>query len=130
MDIQELLSKAQDTISVKRVFGEPYEKDGVTLIPVATVAGGGGGGSGEDEDESGHKGRSKGGFGFGMHARPAGVYVIKGDSVTWTPALDLNRVIMGGQIVAVLALIVLRPLFKAKARAAELAAKRAAEGQS
>jgi len=50
-----------------------------------------------------------------------GVYVIKGDSVTWISAFNLNRVIMGGQIVAVVALIVLRPLFKAKAQATEAA---------
>ncbi len=118
MDVQELLNHALDTITVRRVFGEPYEKDGVTLIPVAKVSGGGGGGSGEDE-----RAGKGGGGGFGVNARPAGVYVIKGDAVTWTPAFDLNRVIMGGQIVAVIALIVLRPLFKA------LAAKLAAETQ-
>lgn len=121
MDMQSILSQARDTMTVKRVFGEPYEKDGVTVIPVAAVAGGGGGGGGEQGEES----KGSGG-GFGMAARPAGMYVIKGDTVEWVPALDLNRVIMGGQIVAVLALLVLRPVFKAKARAAERAAKAAA----
>jgi len=32
---------------VKRVFGEPYEKNGVTVIPAARVQGGAGGGGGE-----------------------------------------------------------------------------------
>ncbi len=121
MDVQQILTHARDTLTVKRVFGEPYEKDGVTVIPVAAVSGGGGGGGGEQPDQ----GKGSGG-GFGMHARPVGVYVIKGDTVTWVPAFDLNRVIMGGQIVAVVALLVLRPLFKAKLRAAERAAKKAA----
>src|SRR5436309_494139 len=100
MDVQSIFDQARDTMTVKRVFGEPYEKNGVTVIPVAAVAGGGGGGGGEQGDDKGSGG------GFGMTARPAGVYVVKGDTVTWVPAFDLNRVIMGGQIVAVLALLV------------------------
>ena len=42
MNLQDVL-KTADAISVRRVFGEPYEKDGLTVIPVASVAGGGGG---------------------------------------------------------------------------------------
>ena len=114
MEIQELLAHARDTMTVKQVFGEPYEKDGVTVIPVAAVGGGGGGGSGEQMGEG--KG---GGGGFGMAARPAGVYVIKGGEVKWIPALNINRVIMGGQIVGVIALLTLRTIVKAIARAKE-----------
>ena len=118
MDVQQILSQARDTLTVKRVFGEAYEKDGVTVIPVAAVSGAGGGGGG------GQPGEGKGsGAGFSMKARPVGVYVIKGDAVTWMPAFDFNRVILGGQIVAVVALIVLRPRFKAKRQAAGRGAK-------
>ena len=39
-------------MSVHRVFGEPYEKDGATIIPVAKVAGGAGGGSGDPGSEN------------------------------------------------------------------------------
>src|SRR5438270_11062177 len=46
MDAQEILAQAKDTMTVKRVFGEPYEKNGLTLVPVAAVAGGAGAGSG------------------------------------------------------------------------------------
>ena len=35
-------------------------------------------------------------------ATPAGAYVITGETVTWQPALDLNRVILVGQIVSIL----------------------------
>lgn len=118
MDIQELLAHARDTMTVKQVFGEPYEKGGVTVIPVAAVGGGGGGGSGEQQGEG--KG---GGGGFGMSARPAGIYVIKGDEVKWIPAFDMNRVIMGGQIVGVIALLTLRTIVKTVARAKEHAAR-------
>lgn len=118
MDVQQILGQARDTLTVQRVFGEPYEREGVTVIPVAAISGGGGGGGGEEEDQG--KGS---GVGFGVRARPVGVYVIKGESVTWVPAFDLNRVVIGGQIVAVLLLLVLRPLLRAKARAAEAAAR-------
>lgn len=37
--------------------------------------------------------------GFAVRVKPVGVYVISGTEVTWKPALDLNRVILGGQAV-------------------------------
>ena len=37
-------------------------------------------------------------FGFGVSGRPVGAYVIKDGKVSWEPALDLNRIILGGQI--------------------------------
>jgi hypothetical protein len=45
-----------------RVFAEPYEKDGVTVIAAATVAGGAGGGGGHDE-----RGQEGEGGGFGVN---------------------------------------------------------------
>ena len=88
MDVQETIGKARDAITVKRVFGAPYERDGVTVIPAATVAGGGGGGSGEGPEE----GQIGGGAGFGLGARPVGAYVITDGKVRWEPAVDVNRI--------------------------------------
>ena len=45
MDVENLLAKAADDLSVRRAFGTAYEKDGMLIIPVAIVAGGGGGGT-------------------------------------------------------------------------------------
>jgi uncharacterized spore protein YtfJ len=105
--VEELLEGHRDAITVKRVFGEPYERNGVTVIPAAKVMGGGGGGSGSDDD-----GEQQGsGSGFGLAARPAGAYVIRGDEVTWKPAIDVNRVIVGGLIV-----IALRMLLRGRRR--------------
>jgi uncharacterized spore protein YtfJ len=96
---------------VKRVFGEPYEKDGVTMIPVARVQGGGGGGGGEAPE-----GQGKGsGGGFGMSARPVGAFQIRGGEMTWKPAVDLNRIILGGQIVAIVTLLTIRSIVKTRA---------------
>jgi uncharacterized spore protein YtfJ len=113
MEIQEVIAQARDAITVKRVFGEPYEKNGVTVIPAARVQGGAGGGGGE-----GPEGQGKGsGTGFGLSARPVGAYLIRGDEVTWRPAVDLNRIVLGGQIVAIVALLTIRAIVKARAKA-------------
>ena len=46
MDVENILAKAGENLSVRRAFGTAYEKDGMFIIPVALVAGGGGGGTG------------------------------------------------------------------------------------
>jgi uncharacterized spore protein YtfJ len=99
MDVQETISTARDSITVRRVYGEPYEKNGLTVIPAATVMGGAGGGAGEQGDQTG------GGAGFGVKARPVGAYVISGDQVSWRPAFDLNRVILGCQLLGLAAIL-------------------------
>ena len=43
MKFDEFLSRAHESVSARRVYAEPYEADGVTVIPAATVSGGGGG---------------------------------------------------------------------------------------
>ena len=89
MKVQQLLNTAGESMTVKRVFAEPYQQDGVTIIPGAVVSGGGGGGTGHDG-----QGQDGEGGGFGMSARPAGAYVIKEGRVYWRPAVDPNRLAM------------------------------------
>jgi uncharacterized spore protein YtfJ len=113
MDVQDVIAQARDTLTVKRVFGEPYEKDGVTVIPAARVQGGAGGGSGEDPDRQG-KGS---GSGFGLTARPVGAFIIRDGDLSWRPAVDVNRIILGGQVVVVVALLTVRAIVKARSRA-------------
>lgn len=98
-NVDELLAGARDAITVKRVYGDPIEQDGVTVIPAAVVGGGGGGG-GDDENN--------GGCGFGLRARPIGAYVIRGDQVQWVPAVDVSRMFL----FAIAALFVLRSLLR------------------
>ena len=88
MKITEALSAASDAITVRRVFAEPYEKDGLTVIAAAAVTGGAGGGSGTDQE-----GQQGEGAGFGANARPVGAYVIKDGQLHWRPAIDTNRII-------------------------------------
>ena len=112
--LDDIMAGARDAITVKRVYGEPYEKDGVTVIPAAAVRGGGGGGEGD----AGEGEPAGSGGGFGMTARPVGAYRIKGDEVTWVPAADTTRVIIMGQVVAIVALLVIRSVFKGRRRRA------------
>ena len=99
MEVQELISGVRDAISVKRVYGDPYEKNGLTVIPAAVVRGGAGGGIGEHSGEESGKGG-----GYGLQARPSGAWIIEEGAVTWKPAIDVNRIVLGGQLVALAAI--------------------------
>jgi uncharacterized spore protein YtfJ len=110
----EIIEQARDVMTVERVFGEPYERNGITVIPAATISGGGGGGGGEGTAPDGSGSGSGSGAGFGLAAKPAGVYAIEGNQVRWQPALDVNRIILGGQIVAIVFLLVLRSILRRK----------------
>jgi len=126
---------ASEILSVKRVFGEPFERGGVTIIPVAKIMGGSGGGGGQgegphaprdenddmqdatgagetdvDDAQVGAASKSPatgsgGGSGLGVYVRPAGVYVVDSQGVHWRPALDANRIILGGQVLAALVVL-------------------------
>jgi len=133
MQLDEILAQGRDALTVRRVFGDPIERDGLTVIPVANVMGGGGGGGdmasldmgamagsqGSDADASSAEGRPVasergGGAGFGVRATPAGVYVIKGGEVRWEPALDMTRIAIMGQVVGIVFLLVLRSILKSR----------------
>ncbi|QSB14849.1 hypothetical protein JQS43_00135 [Natronosporangium hydrolyticum] len=113
MNLSEVLSTAGDAITVRRVYAEPFEKNGVTIIAGAMVAGGGGGGGGHDE-----QGQEGEGGGFGVNARPSGAFVIKDGRVSWRPAVDVN------QLFAVVGAVAVATLFawarSRRARRAEL----------
>ncbi len=112
----ELVAEAKDAITVRRVFGDPIERDGTVVIPAAAVQGGAGGGGGQDSEGSGG-----GGSGFGLTARPVGAFVVKEGDVRWEPALDLNRAILMGQIGFIVAVLAWRSVARSrmKARRAE-----------
>ncbi len=107
MTAERILAQARDALTVKRVFGEPIERNGMTLVPVAAVRGGGGGGGGGDAD-----GNVGSGGGFGVSARPVGAYQVKGDEVTWLPAVDTSRIVVLGQLTGIVALLAIRSIVK------------------
>jgi uncharacterized spore protein YtfJ len=106
MQIPDAVNEARSVMKASEVFGTPFEKNGVTLIPAAKIMGGAGGGGDQHQPQAG-------GLGFGVMSQPAGAFVIKGNEVTWQPALDLNRAILMGQVVAIVALLTARAIVKA-----------------
>jgi hypothetical protein len=50
--------------------------------------------------------------------------VIRKGEATWQPAFDLNRVILGGQVLGIVLFLALRSIAKARARARIAEAKR------
>jgi uncharacterized spore protein YtfJ len=98
------LRGTREALTARRVFGEAYELDGVTVIPVARVVGGGGGGGGEGTgpEEAGGRGF---GTGFGIRATPVGLYEVRDGSVEWKPTIDVTRLARGGQILGGLAIV-------------------------
>jgi len=123
VDVENLLAKVADNLSVRRAFGEAYEKNGMLIIPVAIVAGGGGGGTGHnrrddpaagpdsppDAPDAPHTpnapdaphdrtpqdpGRTEAGGGFGGLVLPSGAYVVNGGQVRWVPAVDVTITVL------------------------------------
>jgi uncharacterized spore protein YtfJ len=105
MRVIDVVNEAKGAMRASAVFGEPFEKNGLTIIPAAAISGGAGGGGNEGEPQAG-------GVGFGVYSRPVGAFVIKGGEVSWQPALDLNRVI----VLAIVGLLTVRTIVKALAK--------------
>ncbi len=99
MKADDVLAVARDAMTVRRVYAEPVERDGVTVIAAASVTGGAGAGTGVESGKEGSGG------GFGLGAKPVGAYVIKGGRVAWRPAIDVNRLITVIGVVAVVGIV-------------------------
>ena len=123
MNVSEILGQARDAISVQRVFGDPIEKNGVMVIPVARLMGGAGGGGdehgsdtadGPSDEASARRAAAAGssGIGFGVMAGPAGVYVVKGDQVSWQPAVSIERLTLIGGSLGIVALLIFRSMLR------------------
>jgi uncharacterized spore protein YtfJ len=96
MDIDQLLTEARDSLTVRRVFGDATQHGGVTVIPAASIRGGAGGGSGQSPEG---QGQGAGG-GFGLSAKPAGALVIRDGEARWVSAVDRNLVVVAAAVVA------------------------------
>ena len=107
MNVDEMLTGVRDALTVKRVYGDPIERDGTVVIPAAHVSGGGGGGGDKDHN---------GGGGFGIRAVPAGAWIVRGGEVSWEPAIDVTRIATRGMLVAVVFLLTVRSIAKSLAR--------------
>jgi uncharacterized spore protein YtfJ len=111
--VLDALKEAVDNVSVGKVFGSPITQGETIVLPVARISGGAGGGSGTGPAEQGKENGGVGG-GVGMSAKALGVFVLRDGKVSWRPAVDVNKIIVGGQIVAVTALLVARAVLTAR----------------
>ena len=116
MALGDLVGGLMEASTVKRVFGAPVERDGVVIIPVATVRGAFGGGEGEPPGGADGPGPKNWGGGGAWSAAPAGVYELKDGTVTWVPAVDANRTILLGCLTGIVSLLVIRSIVRTVAK--------------
>jgi len=89
--------------TVKTVFGEPYQVDGRTIIPVAKVSFGFGfgGGRGDAKDngaETSGRGGAGGGGGGRVSVRPVAVLEVGADGTKVKPIVDVARLAAAGMM--------------------------------
>jgi uncharacterized spore protein YtfJ len=93
------------------VFGEPVEREGITVIPVAKARWGFGGGAGfRKDDDGGSKQEDGAGGGGGVQVTPVGFIEIKNDGANFRPirTVSLSWIITG----SILGLFLLRGTMK------------------
>ena len=98
-----IAEKLGATAKAATIFGEPVERDGITVIPVAKSRWGFGGGAGRRKDEDGAGG------GGGAQVTPVGFIELRNGEARFRPirTLPLPLMIAGGIVTAFL----LRRLF-------------------
>jgi len=115
--LDELVNRFQEmqrTLGARTVFGEPYQVNGRTLIPVASVRYGFGMGGGQGAREAAEgaaqpgaaAGRqpvqsgSGGGGGGGAVVKPLAVIEVAGEAVRVRPIVDVTRLATLGMLLA------------------------------
>ena len=111
--LQSIAERVATAASVKQVFGEPIERGGKIIIPVARVKYGFGAGYGGGEQEYGEANRplagGGGGGGGGVKAKAVGALEITDEStrfIRFIDPVDIVKVCVGGLV----ALMVVRRL--------------------
>jgi len=109
MDVENTVARAAELMSARTVFADSIQLNGMIVIPAAKVRGGAGLGAGPGDKGSGG--------GFGVRAMPAGAFLFKDGKLRWKPAVDVNRIILGGQIILLVALLTIgSSLFRRRRR--------------
>ncbi len=111
---QEVLNRfgeIHERATVKTVFGEPYQMNGRTIIPVAKVSFGFGFGGGQGTPKAngpqsaGEAGRDAGGGAGGggggrVSVRPVAVLEVGPDGTKVKPIVDVGRIALAGMMLA------------------------------
>jgi uncharacterized spore protein YtfJ len=98
--VQDLAERIGAKVGAQAVFGEPVEREGVTIIPVARAAWGFGGGSGRGDDGEGAGG------GGGVSAAAIGYVEIKDGRTSFKPIVDARPVVLAAAFGLVAGLLV------------------------
>lgn len=112
--VNQLADRVGLRANARAVFGDPVERDGVTVIPVAKVRYGFGGGGGVNAEAEGEANQGAGGGG-GVSASPVGYIEIRDGRAEFVRIPDFTSnwpVILAGGIAAWLGLRGLRALFR------------------
>lgn len=115
--VPRLMDRLGLTARADAVFGQPVERAGVTVIPVAKVSwGGGGGGGGGKSNKEGveEKGEGAGGGG-GVTAKPIGFIRMRDGDAEFVPIRDLSSygpLLITSAIASAIMLGAVRKLFK------------------
>ena len=96
MQLVDLFTETRDSLQGKRVYAQPLDIDGMTVIPAAAVWGAAGGADGQDGP----------GGGFALTARATGAFLVKDGTVSWKPAVDVNRLVVILGLVALVGLFI------------------------
>lgn len=97
--INAMAEKLGAVAQASTVFGEPVERDGITVIPVAKARWGFGGGAGQRKDQEGSGTQEDGaGGGGGVQVTPVGFIEIKNYEANFRPirTVSLSWIIAGG----------------------------------
>ena len=101
-EILNRFGEIHERATVKTVFGEPYQVNGRTIIPVAKFAYGFGfgGGRGNGKTGEGEDARTGGGTGAGgggrVSVRPIALLEVGGTETTVKPIVDVTRLALAG----------------------------------
>jgi len=113
MALRDLMASMMDSSSAGRVFGEPIERDGILIVPVACLYGAVGGDDARSAAEADRPEPAQNTGGGGLWAStPAGTYVLKNGEVTWLPAVNANRSILLGCLTAIVGMLVARSIVR------------------
>jgi uncharacterized spore protein YtfJ len=104
--IQELAQKLGTSANASTIYGEPVERDGVTVIPAAKAMYGFGGGSGSKAGEEGTGG------GGGVAIKPVGYIEIKDGNTKFKSIPDPERVVKIIAVGGVMAFLILKSVTK------------------
>lgn len=111
--LERLASSISNSVRVTTIFGEPVEKDGVTVIPVARARWGFGGGNGPAGNYAENQAGEGTGGGAGVMVSPVGYVEVQDGRARFRPIYDpamVTQIIVASGIVAVLILGAVRRL--------------------